>query len=76
MLTEQLAILLFVAASGLTGNTGHFTEQTARVPRGGAEETKLVLKMDPLFAGFRNLHARRVPNRKSIDRTPLFANND
>jgi len=71
-----LAVLLLVAANGLSSNTGHFTEQTARLPRGGAEQTRLVLKMDPLFSGFRNLHAKRAPSGKTGDRAELFANND
>lgn len=81
MYTEQLAILLFLAANGLASqgpiNQGHMDQaHMARMPRGGAERVGLSLKLDPRLQRSRNLHARKVARNKPQDQTVLFASLD
>ena len=81
MYTEQLAILLFLAANGLASqgpiNQGHMDQaHMARMPRGGAERVGLSLKLDPRLQRFRNLPAGKVARNKRQDPTVLFASLD
>ncbi|MBK9326472.1 MAG: hypothetical protein IPN00_09100 [Hydrogenophilales bacterium] len=81
MYTEQLAILLFLAANGLASqgpiNQGHMDQaHMARMPRGGAERVGLSLKLDPRLQRFRNLQAGKVARNKRQDPTVLFASLD
>ena len=81
MYTEQLAILLFLAANGLASqgpiNQGHMDQaHMARMPRGGAERVGLSLKLDPRLQRFRNLQAGKVARNKRQDPIVLFASLD
>ena len=83
MYTEQLAILLFLAANGLASqgpiNQGHRDQihmdqaHMARMPRGGAERVGLSLKLDPRLQRFQ---AGKVARNKRQDPTVLFASLD
>jgi len=76
MYTEQLAILLLVAANGLTSqgiiDPGHM----ARMPRGGAEQVSVNLKLDPRLKGFRNPYTGKVVQKRTPRKDVLFASLD
>jgi hypothetical protein len=46
MYSEQLAVLLFIAATQIAGQ-GVATQPMAQVPRGGVERVGLNVKLDP-----------------------------
>lgn len=46
MYSEQLAVLLFIAATQIAGQ-GATTQPMAQVPRGGVERVGLNVKLDP-----------------------------
>jgi hypothetical protein len=86
MYTEQLAILLFLAANGLASqgpiNQGPRVQMpmdqshAARMPRGGAERVGLSLKLDPRLKRYRKPPAWKVAPNKPQDPTVLFASLD
>ena len=76
MYSEQLAVLLLVAANSLSSQAPLHRTPEARLPRGGGEEVSVNLKLDPRFQPWRSPTLRRAAARKALERDAFFASND
>jgi hypothetical protein len=76
MYSEQLAILLFVAAQGLAQQGAVIPGQVARLPRGGAEPVSVNLKLDPRLNSYRNPYTGKWWQKRVPLTDALFASND
>lgn len=76
MYSEQLAILLLIAANGLAGQSNLNSGPTARLPQGGAEHLSVNLKLDPRLNSYRNPYTRKIVQRKTSTQAALLASVD
>ncbi|OYY93854.1 MAG: hypothetical protein B7Y41_09135 [Hydrogenophilales bacterium 28-61-23] len=60
MYSEQLAVLLFIAATQMA-NQGATTQPMAQVPRGGVERVGLHMKMNPRLSKASQRHGMLRP---------------
>ena len=65
MYSEQLAVLLFIAATHLTGQ-GIASQPTAQVPRGGIERVGLSMKANPRLSNASKLRANIRREREAM----------
>jgi hypothetical protein len=73
MYSEQLAILLLIAANGLNSQANINAGPTARVPHGGTEQVSVNLKLDPRLNSYRNPYTRKIVQRKTSTSTAVLA---
>ena len=74
MFNEQLAVLLLVMANQLSDHPGIPTNNFARLPAGGVEQTALHLKVDPKLAAQASTYkTQHVGQRRKIESGTVVA---
>ena len=76
MYSEQLAILLLIAANGLSGNPPTTPGVVAKTPQGNSEQISVSLKLDPRLNSHRNPYTRKIAQRRAGAQSDLLARAD
>ncbi len=74
MYSEQLAILLLIAANSLAGPAQ--LSPGARAPEDGPDQAGVNLKLDPRLNSYRNPYTGKLVQRRSLSRAGLLASAD
>lgn len=76
MYSEQLAILLLIAANGLSGPAQLNPGVNARMSHNGADQVSVNLKLDPRLNSYRNPYTGKVVQRRTGAHPALLARAD
>ncbi len=76
MYSEQLAILLLIAANGLSGPTQLNPGVGAQLPHSGRDQVSVNLKLDPRLNSYRNPYTRKIVQRRTGAQPALLASAD
>lgn len=76
MYSEQLAILLLIAANNLSGPAPLNPGVSARTPQGGADQISVNLKLDPRLNSYRNPYTGKIVQRRTGSQPALLARAD